>query len=75
VLLSEHKHCDNAATTCNSNSEKARGRTVASLRGNVGTGTKGDESSTGCVWAAGIHYVTARYGLARVFKLTNRLFL
>jgi len=38
LLLSEHKHCDNAAT--NSNSENARSRIVASLRGSVGTGKK-----------------------------------
>ena len=48
---------------------------VASLRGSVGTGTKGDESSTGSVWAAGFHHFTARSRLARVFKLTKRLFL
>jgi len=30
LLLSEHKHCDNAAT--NSNGENARSRIVASLR-------------------------------------------
>jgi len=47
LLLSEHKHCDNAAT--NSISENARSRIVASLRGSVGTGTKEDESSTGRV--------------------------
>ena len=35
LLLSEHKHCDNAAT--NSNSENARSGMVASLRGSVGT--------------------------------------
>jgi hypothetical protein len=46
-LLSEHKHCDNAAT--NSNSENARSRMVASLRGSVGAGTKEDELSTGHV--------------------------
>ena len=34
LLLSEHKHCDNAAT--NSNIENARSRMVASLRGSVG---------------------------------------
>jgi hypothetical protein len=39
------------------------------LRGSVGTGTKEDESSTGRVWAAGIHHVTARFRLARVLKL------
>jgi len=37
LLLSEHKHCDNAAT--NSKSENARSRMLASLRGSVGTGT------------------------------------
>ena len=73
LLLSEHKHCDKAAT--NSNSENARSRMVASLRGSVGTGTKEDESSTGRVWAAGFHRVTARSGLARVFKSMIRLFL
>jgi len=57
LLLSEHKHCDNAAT--NSNSEIARSRTVGSLRGSVGMGTKEDELSTGRVWAAGFHHVTA----------------
>ena len=72
-LLSEHKHCDNAAT--NSNSENARCRMVASLRGRVCMGTKEDESSTGRVWTAGFHRVTARSRLARVLKLTNRLFL
>jgi len=72
-LLSEHKHCDKAAT--NSNSEYARGRMVASVRGSIGTGTNGDESSTGRVWAAVFHLVTARSRLARFFKLMNRLFL
>jgi len=48
---------------------------VASSRGSIGTGTKEDESSTGRVWAAGFHHVTARFGLARVLKLMNRLFL
>jgi hypothetical protein len=41
----------------------------------VGTGTKKDESSTGRVWAAGYHHVTARSRLVRVLKLMNRLFL
>ena len=48
---------------------------VASLRGSVGTGTKEDELSTGRVWAAGFHHVSARFLLARVLKLMNRLFL
>jgi len=38
LLLSEHKHYDNAAT--NSNSEKYTSRIVASLRGRVDTGRK-----------------------------------
>jgi hypothetical protein len=59
----------------NSNSENARSRMVASLRVSVDTGTKEDELSTGRVWAAGFHHVTARSLLARVFKLMNRLFL
>jgi hypothetical protein len=45
------------------------------LRGSVGTGAKEDESSTGRVWAAGFHHVTARSRLAGVLKLMNRLFL
>jgi len=73
LLLSEHKHCDIAAT--NLNSENARSKMVASLRGSVGTGTKEDESSTGRVWAAGFHHVTAHSRLARVLKIMNRLFL
>jgi hypothetical protein len=72
-LLSEHKHCDNAAT--NSNSENVRSRMVASFRGSVGTGTKENESSIGRVRAAGFHYVTARSRLAPIFKLMNRLFI
>ena len=46
-----------------------------SLLGSVGTGTKEDESSTGRVWAAGSHHVTARSRLARVFKLMKFYFL
>jgi hypothetical protein len=69
LLLSEHKHCDNAAT--NSNSENARSRMMASLRGSVGKGTKEDESSTGRIRAAGFHHVTARSGLASILKLMN----
>jgi hypothetical protein len=45
------------------------------LRGNVSTGAKEDESSTGRIWAARFHHVTARSRLAGVLKLTNRLFL
>jgi hypothetical protein len=41
----------------------------------MGTGTKEDESSIGRVWAAGFHHITARYRLARVLKLMNRLFI
>ena len=71
--LSEHKHYNNAAT--NSNSKKARSRMVASLRGSVCTETKKGESSTGRVWAAVFHHVMACSRQARVFKITNRLFL
>jgi len=73
LLLSEHKHCDNAIS--NLNSEKARSKMLASLWGSVGTGIKEDESSTGRFWAAGFHHVTVRSRLARVLKLTNPLFL
>jgi len=45
------------------------------LWGSVGTRTMEDESSAGCVWAAGFHHVTARSTLVRVLKLMNRLFL
>jgi len=48
---------------------------VAGLRGSVGTGIKEDESSTGRVWTAGLHHVTASSLLARVLKLMNCLFL
>jgi hypothetical protein len=34
-----------------------------------------DMSSTGRVWAAGFHHVTARSRLQRVLKLMNRLFI
>jgi hypothetical protein len=44
------------------------------LRGSVITGAKEDESSTGRVWAAGLHHVTAQSRLARVLKLMNCLF-
>jgi hypothetical protein len=70
LLLSEHKHCDNTAT--NSNSENARSRMVVSLRGSVGTGTKGDESSTWRIWAAAFHHVTARSGLGRIWAAAFR---
>jgi len=73
LLLSEHKHCDNAATC--SNSENARSRMRASLQGSMGTRTKEDESSTGHIWAAGFHHVTACSHLACVLKLMNHLFL
>jgi len=73
LLLSEHKHCDNATT--NSNSENARSRMMASLGGSVGTGTKEDESSTGHSWAAGLHHVAARSCLSGSLKPMKRLFL
>jgi hypothetical protein len=55
LLLSEQKHCNNPAT--NLNSQNARSRMVASLRGSVGMGTKEEESSTGRIWAAGFNHV------------------
>jgi hypothetical protein len=73
LLLSEHKHCDYTAT--NSNSENARSRMLARVRGSVGIWTKGDESSTWRIWVAAFHHVTARSGLGRILKLMNRLFL
>jgi hypothetical protein len=41
----------------------------------VSTGVKEDKSSTGRVWAAGFHHVTARSRLALVLKLMNRYLL
>jgi hypothetical protein len=72
-VLSEHKHCDNAAT--DANSENARSRMVATSVGKGGCGDKEDESSTERVWAAGFHHVMARFLLACVVKLMNRVFL
>jgi hypothetical protein len=43
--------------------------------GSLNTGTKEDESSTGLIWAAGFHHVTARSCLAGVLKLKNHVFL
>jgi len=48
---------------------------MASLGGGMGTGTKEDESSTGCIWAAGIHHVTACSRLVCILRLMNCLFL
>jgi hypothetical protein len=45
------------------------------LRGSLGTETKEDESSTGRIWAAGLHHVTVCSHLVRVLKLINRLFI
>jgi hypothetical protein len=73
LLLSKHKHCDNMATS--SNSENARSRMVAILRGSVGTRKKENESSIRHVWAAGFHHVTTHSRLAHVLELMNRLFL
>jgi hypothetical protein len=43
------------------------------LQGSVRMGTKEDESSTGHVWAAGFHHVTACSRLAHILKLINHL--
>jgi hypothetical protein len=45
------------------------------VRGSMGTGTKEDGSSTGCIWAAGFNHVTTRSHMARILKLMNCLFL
>jgi hypothetical protein len=45
------------------------------LRGSASTGVKEDESSTGRIWAAGFHHITARSRLARVLKLIISLFI
>jgi hypothetical protein len=45
------------------------------LQRSVGMGAKEDQLSTGRVWAALYHHVTARTRLARVLKRMNRLFL
>jgi hypothetical protein len=58
---------DNAAS--NANSENARSRMEASSWGKYGYGAKGDESSTGHVWAAGFHHIRANSVLAGVLKL------
>ena len=52
-----------------------RSRIVANLQGSVGTGTNKDESSTGHVWTAGFHHVTAHSPLACILKLMNPLLL
>jgi hypothetical protein len=44
------------------------------LWGSVGTGIKEDESSTGSVWAAGLHHVMARSRLAHVWNLQTTYF-
>jgi hypothetical protein len=44
------------------------------LRGSGSMGAKVDESSTGSVWAAEFHHVTASSRLALLLKLMNRLF-
>ena len=46
---------------------------MVSLRGSVGTGKKENESSTGRVWAAGFHHVTACSRLVHIFKLMKCL--
>jgi hypothetical protein len=45
------------------------------LWGSVSMGAKEDESSTGCIWAAGFHHFMARSCLALVWKLMNCLWL
>jgi hypothetical protein len=47
----------------------------ASCAGKREHGAKEDESSTGRVWTAGFHQVTARSRLERVLKIMSPLFL
>jgi hypothetical protein len=58
----------------NANSENARSRMEASSVGKSEYRAKEDESSTGSVWAAGFHHITACSHLAGVLKLMNCLF-
>jgi hypothetical protein len=46
----------------------------ANSAGSVSTGEKEDEPCTGSVWVAVFRYVTARSRLARILKLTNRIY-
>ena len=47
---------------------------MASLRGRVGTGTMGKQSSTLTVWSAGFPHVTVLSDLARFLKLMKSFF-
>jgi hypothetical protein len=71
--LSEHKHCNKAAT--NANSENTRSRIGASSVGKGEYGENEDESSNRHIWAAGFHNVKACSRLARALKLMNYLLL
>jgi hypothetical protein len=53
----------------NSNSETAKRRMEASSVGSVGMRAKKNESSTGCVWAACFHHVTARSHMTCLLNL------
>jgi hypothetical protein len=57
----EHKNRDIVAT--NVNGEKVRSRMKTSSAGKCEYGGKEDESSTGCVWAAGFHHVTTIFAI------------
>jgi hypothetical protein len=46
---------------------------VSYAGGSVSTRAKEDESSTGHVWAAIFHHVTARFRVARVLKLAKSI--
>jgi hypothetical protein len=56
------------------NGENARSRMEVSCAGKC-MGAKEDQSSTGCVWAAGFHHIMIRSCLAHIFELMNCLFL
>jgi hypothetical protein len=71
--LSEHKHCDNAAT--NANSKNIRSRMEASSVGKHGYRDKKDKSSAGHIRAAVFNLVVAHSSFMGILKLTNQLFL
>jgi hypothetical protein len=72
-----HRLLNSSCCFLNTNSAITRQliRRAESLPGRVGTGTMEVESSAGRILAARFHHVTARSRLARVLKLTKRLFL
>jgi hypothetical protein len=76
LLLSEHKHCDNAPP--NLNSKNARSRMVASLRGSIGSGTREVKywACLGCwisqcfgLFSPGTRFETYEQFISLIFKI------